>query len=147
MRQMWRTLGKPVTRIHLEQAMWPKSKKHSACGCWYTYRSLNRSSDNITAHARWSISSHSLLTHLLKYNYIFELSFWHVRSLPEAPFTYKFTSIPTWICKCFHFIIRDEIIYPFQNFICYTVEFCEWIHKVVPDTIGHLNTYPYWDWN
>ena len=39
-----------------------------------------------------------------------------------------------------------EITYPFRNFNGVTVEVMEWMSNFIPHLIGHVITYPCWDW-
>ena len=51
----------------------------------------------------------------------------------------------TWIHKCIHYKMWDEITYEFPNFNDYTIEVREWISNFISHFIGHVITYPCWD--
>ena len=48
------------------------------------------------------------------------------------------TLIQAWIINYFHYKVRDEITYPFLNF----VEVEEWISNFIPHFTGHVVIYP-----
>ena len=50
-----------------------------------------------------------------------------------------------WISNHMHFIMWDEITYPFPNFNGGTVEVWEWISDFIPHYTWFLITYPCWD--
>ena len=57
------------------------------------------------------------------------------------------TSVPTWISNYIHYIVWDEITYPFPDFNGVTIEGWEWISKFTQRFPGHVITYPCWDWS
>ena len=55
---------------------------------------------------------------------------------------YNLILIQAWISNYIHYEVWNEIIYPFLNFDCATVEVWEWINNIIPHFTGHVITYP-----
>ena len=57
------------------------------------------------------------------------------------------TLIRAWISNYIYHEIWDEITYPFPNFNGTTVEIWIWISSFTPHILGHVITYPCWDYS
>ena len=67
---------------------------------------------------------------------------------PGGPFYYYgLTLIPACVSNHSYHKVWDVIIYPLPNLNGVTVEVWEWISNFIPQSTGHVITYPCWDYN